>query len=62
LQNNNSNAYKNYLSTTMTAKGYGIVDSKKFIDYLVSFYCDFFSQSQKIEKRSQSFLANILSS
>lgn len=35
MQNNNSNAYENYLSTTMTAKWYGIVDSKKFIDYLV---------------------------
>ena len=35
MQNNNSNTYEDYLSTTMTAKGYGIIDSKRFIDYLV---------------------------
>ncbi|MEN5387859.1 hypothetical protein ABE179_07970 [Aliarcobacter skirrowii] len=29
MQNNNSSTYEDYLSTTMTAKEYGIVDSKK---------------------------------
>ena len=35
MQNNNSSTYEDYLSTTIIAKGYGIIDSKKFIDYLV---------------------------
>ena len=35
MQNNNSSTYEDYLSTTIIAKRHGIIDSKKFIDYLV---------------------------